>query len=119
MAACPIPVSQRLVVEWSGAYKIPVLKEHQALGIERPNTILVLTKNGQYRQEWTGAPMVQFDLNEANRLRSKNPQPFCAMREGDELILIIGYMGPGPNPITKGGIAAMWSAQLKMAAAAG
>jgi len=118
-ATYSIPAAQRLVLECADGYGIPVTKELRAIGIEKTNTVLLLTKNGQYRRAWLGAASVEFDLHEAGRIDNNSLPRSSALKEGDEIIVIIGYVDPAPSPVTKGGIAGMWSARLRVGARAG
>jgi hypothetical protein len=141
-----VPLPRRLVVRPEAGYFISPPTELAGLGAQKPNTALLLTRNGNFRQDWNEAHPVEFNLTQEplppTRGASLNasfekpgdvdyppvrpartPAPVTErllpdLRPGDELILIIGYVDPRPAPITKGGIAAMWSARLKITPAA-
>jgi len=127
-----IPFSRHLVVRCESGSSISAPPEIQALGIQKPNTALLLSKSVQWRKAWNGASSVEFDLTEAgspdapgatccdlNRMRDESSgtasgSSVAALRPGDALILIVGYTDPTPDSITKGGIAAMWSGRLRI-----
>jgi hypothetical protein len=96
-----IPAAQRLVLRRESSYEIPVPAEVGALGINQPNTVVLLTKTGQQRHPWTSNAEAGFEV------------PISSV-PGDELILILGYVDDSPASVTKGGIAALWSAQVRL-----
>ncbi len=99
--AYAIPQAQRLILRARNGYEIPVPQEVGALGIRQPNTLVFLTKTGQQRHAWTGSTENAFEV----------PPGLVA---GDEFILILGYLDESSASITKGGIAALWSAQVRL-----
>jgi len=99
--AYSVPAAQRLILRARNGYEIPVPPEVGALGIEQPNTLVFLTKTGQQRYAWTGHTETEFEVPPA-------------LMTGDEFILILGYLDESPASVTKGGVAALWSAQVRL-----
>lgn len=128
-----VPVSRHLVVRCESGSSIFAPPEIRALGIQEPNTALLLSKGTQWRKVWNGACSVEFDLTQTESSSEQGRGPLvlegtaehslppgsgsttAKLRPGDELILIVGYSDPAPDSITKGGIAAMWSGRVKIA----
>ena len=118
-----IPPARHLVVRCETGSSISAPPEIQALGIRQPNTALLLSKGMQWRKVGNGGCSVQFDLSQPgsfpDQSRGESSEPVSGssgeLKPGDELILILGYSDPAPDSITRGGIAAMWSGQLKVA----
>jgi hypothetical protein len=105
-----------LVLRLAPGYTIPVYAELRRLGVERPNTVLLLSKNGQYQQKWTDRFAIQIDLDKEHLARTTSPRPFEAIKEGDQMTVVLGWVDPIPRPLTKGGIAAMWMTPLEAVA---
>src|SRR2546421_7553497 len=105
----------RLLLKLAVGYTIPVYDELKKLGVERPNTVLLLNNNGQYEQKWTEGMDIQIDLDKEHLSRAKVPRAFEAIKEGDEMTLVLGWVDRSPRALTQGGIAAMWLTQLKVA----
>ena len=111
-----IALVDRLVLKLAAGYTIPVYDELKRLGVERPNTVLLLNNNGQYRQNWNEAFDIQIDLDREHLARATSPRPFEAIKAGDKMTLMLGWVDPSPRPLTKGGIVGMWMTQLEVVA---
>ena len=109
-----IGLVDRLVLKLATGYTIPVYDELKRLGIERPNTVLLLNNNGQYHQKWTEGSDVQIDLDKEHLAHTTSPRPFEAVKAGDKMTLMLGWVDPSPRPLTKGGFVAMWVTQLEV-----
>jgi hypothetical protein len=114
LPAYPIPVFEQLVLKLAEGYTIPVSNELKAMGIEVPNTIMVVTKDRRYCLPWTGTPMTVLDLAEYDRLTGQASRAGPAVQKGDEITLALGYMDREPNSITKGGIVLLWMTDLRV-----
>jgi hypothetical protein len=96
-----IPAAKRLIVRPASGYHIPVPAEVGALGIRKPNTLVLVTKTGQQRYAWGEDSEAGFEVPPA-------------LEAGDEFILIVGYQDESAASVTKGGVAALWSAQVRL-----
>jgi hypothetical protein len=96
-----IPAAKRLIVRPASGYQIAVPAEVGALGIRQPNTLVLVTKTGQQRYAWAEESESGFEVPPA-------------LEAGDEFILIVGYQDESAASVTKGGVAALWSAQVRL-----
>jgi hypothetical protein len=127
-----VPAAAHLNVRCQHEFTIAGPAEIRALGIQHPNMAVLLSKNVQWRESWKAGWGAEFDLrkaptpagskkgsesNDAENVRSITgpATPAAGLAPGEELILIVGYSDSGPQSITHGGIAAMWSGRLRVA----
>src|ERR1051326_1918793 len=119
-----IPPAARLSVRCPHQSPVVAPAEISALGIQQPNTAVLLTRNLQWRESWNTHSGADFNI-----ARPPSPIPTApsgaeiprvaacpgaiSLAPGEELILIVGY---SDSATTRGAVAAMWSARLKVTA---